>query len=123
MYNFRKYREEKGVTQQFVALSLGVKAPSVNEWESGKSNPNLKNLIALARLLDVSIDRLLGVDTNAPCADDSEIEWNFDEKKLVEDYRKLSEQGQQFIKQAMSGALAIYKKRSDFSNMESEKIG
>lgn len=123
MYNFRKCREEKGVTQQFVALSLGVKAPSVNEWESGKSNPNLKNLIALARLLNVSIDYLLGVDANTPCVNDSEAEWHSDERKLIEDYRKLNEQGQQFIKQAMNGALAIYKKHLDLSNMESKKIG
>ena len=62
MYRFKQCRREKGLSQKYVAISLGVKAPSISDWENGKTNPTLENLIALARLLDVSTDRLLGIE-------------------------------------------------------------
>ena len=65
MYRFKQCREEKGLSQKFVAISLGVKAPSISDWENGKTNPTLENLIGLARLLDVSTDYLLGIEAEA----------------------------------------------------------
>ncbi len=65
MYRFKQCREEKGLSQKFVAISLGVKAPSISDWENGKTNPTLENLIGLARLLDVSTDCLLGIEAEA----------------------------------------------------------
>lgn len=62
MNNIKKAREAAGVTQQFVALSLGVKGASVSNWESGKTKPSTKNLAALAKLLGVSTDQLLSDD-------------------------------------------------------------
>ncbi len=123
MYNFRKCREEKGYTQQYIALCLNVKAPSVNEWENGRSNPTIRNLIALAKLLEVSVDKLLGIDENNSIKVINDDNMTQDEAVLLADYRKLNDQGKQFIKQAMAGALSIYKKPVDLSNMESKKIG
>ena len=60
MNKLKEYRLAAGLTQQFVALSLGVKAPSVNNWESGKSKPKTERLKALAELYGVSVDDLLG---------------------------------------------------------------
>lgn len=66
MNNIKKAREAAGVTQQFVALSLGVKGSSVSNWESGKTRPSTKNLAALAKLLGVSADQLLDEDDFHP---------------------------------------------------------
>lgn len=33
----RKYRKEKGLTQEEMARQLGVTAPAVNKWETGVS--------------------------------------------------------------------------------------
>lgn len=62
MNRIKEAREAAGMSQQFVALSLGVKPPSVCNWENGKSAPTPANLRALAKLLDVSTDYLLGND-------------------------------------------------------------
>lgn len=62
MFRFRECREQRGIAQKNVAISLGVKAPSVSEWENGRSNPSLDNLIALADLFGVTTDYLLGRD-------------------------------------------------------------
>lgn len=61
MYQFKECRELRGYSQNYVALSLGVKPPSVNSWEKGKTKPTLDNLIALSGLLNVTTDMLLGL--------------------------------------------------------------
>ena len=62
MVRLKECRIAAGMTQQYVALTLGVKAPSVSNWESGKTLPTADNLIALANLYGVTIDYLLGRD-------------------------------------------------------------
>lgn len=90
MYQIRKCREMRGLTQNYVALSLGVKPPSVNGWESGKTKPTIDNLIALSELLCVSTDMLLGIETVSvqPC-DTSKIDGlSAHEHDLIVAYRK-----------------------------------
>lgn len=53
-------RKQIGLTQAAVAKRLGVASQSVTNYESGKSDPSIRNLIALATILDVSTDYLLG---------------------------------------------------------------
>ena len=62
MNRIRETREGKGLSQKQVALEVGVKSPSVSNWESGKTTPTPENYIAMARLFDVSVDYLLGRD-------------------------------------------------------------
>lgn len=63
MNNIAKIRKSKGFTQKQVAIELNVSCPTVSEWEKGKKNPNHSNLLRLAQLFSVSIDYLLGIDT------------------------------------------------------------
>lgn len=62
MNRLAELRKAAGYTQKYVALELGVKAPSVCAWEKGDGNPKQENLIALAKLYGVSVDYLLGND-------------------------------------------------------------
>lgn len=55
----RKYRKEKGLTQDQLAERLGVSAPAVNKWENGNSYPDITLLAPLARALGTDIDTLL----------------------------------------------------------------
>lgn len=55
----RKYRKEKNLTQEDMAERLGVTAPAVNKWERGVSYPDITLLAPIARLLGVSLDKLL----------------------------------------------------------------
>lgn len=55
----REYRTARQMTQEFVAESLGVSRQAVSKWESGTSDPSTANLIALARLFQVSPEELL----------------------------------------------------------------
>ena len=53
----RKYRKEKGITQEEMANRLGVTTPAVNKWEKGTSCPDITLLAPIARLLGISMKR------------------------------------------------------------------
>ncbi|MBR1854462.1 MAG: helix-turn-helix transcriptional regulator [Lachnospiraceae bacterium] len=55
----KAHRTECKMTQEFVAEYLGVSRQAVSKWESGVSDPNTSNLIALAKLFEVSPEALL----------------------------------------------------------------
>ena len=55
----KEYRVKCKMTQEFVAERLGVSRQAVSKWESGASDPNMSNLIALAKLYDVAIEDIL----------------------------------------------------------------
>ncbi|MCQ5385644.1 helix-turn-helix domain-containing protein [Hungatella hathewayi] len=55
----REKRKELGLTQEKVAVYLGVSAPAVNKWEKGITCPDVSVLPALARLLKTDLNTLL----------------------------------------------------------------
>lgn len=55
----REKRKEIGITQEQMALSLGVSTPAVNKWEKGTSYPDITLLPAVARLLKTDLNTLM----------------------------------------------------------------
>lgn len=55
----KKYRKNKGMTQEEMAARLGVTAPAVNKWEKGNTLPDVALLAPVARLLGITTDELL----------------------------------------------------------------
>ena len=55
----KAHRMRCQMTQEFVAESLGVSRQAVSRWETGTADPSTSNLIALAKLFDVSPAELL----------------------------------------------------------------
>ena len=55
----RKYRKNKGMTQEEMAACLGVTTPAVNKWEKGNTLPDITLLVPIARLLGIATDELL----------------------------------------------------------------
>lgn len=53
-------REDNNLTQQQLARKLGVTRASINAWEMGQSSPNIKNVIGMADIFNVSTDYILG---------------------------------------------------------------
>ena len=58
-------REAKGWTQADLARKLGITRNGVNSWEQGLSMPSPACLVDLARVLSVSTDYLLGIESTA----------------------------------------------------------
>ena len=55
----KEHRIHCKMTQEFVAEHLGVSRQAVSKWENGTSDPSTSNLLALAKLYDISAEELL----------------------------------------------------------------
>ena len=55
----KEHRTRCMMTQEFVAEHLGVSRQAVSKWENGTSDPSTSNLLALAKLYDISPEDLL----------------------------------------------------------------
>lgn len=55
----QKFRKENGYSQEQLAEELGVSRQAVSKWERGEASPDTENLIALAKLYNLSLDDLL----------------------------------------------------------------
>lgn len=55
----KEHRTRCGMTQEFVAESLGVSRQAVSKWENGTADPSTSNLLKLAKLYDVKAEELI----------------------------------------------------------------
>lgn len=128
MYRFRECREQAQLTQKYVAISLGIKPPSVSDWEKGNTKPTIENLISMAKLYHVSVDYLLGV-SEVPV---SGIVLNVKsgeknrptkaEEQLLCDFRSLNDEGQDLILKTMYTICmaGVYKKSDNLPGVEAK---
>ena len=52
-------RKKKGLSQEELAEKLGVSRQAVSKWERSEASPDTDNLIALAKIYDLSLDELI----------------------------------------------------------------
>lgn len=65
----RAFREKNGLSQRDLAKKSGVSGPLISIYETGKNEPSLENLIALAEALRITINDLTGYpDAREPSA-------------------------------------------------------
>lgn len=53
-------RTERNITKKSLGKAIGVSDVAIGYWESGRSEPNASNIVALADYFDVTTDYLLG---------------------------------------------------------------
>lgn len=58
--NMNRYRKEKGFTQEILAQQLRVSSQAVSKWENEQAMPDITLLPEISKVLEVSIDKLLG---------------------------------------------------------------
>lgn len=56
----KEKRKKLGLTQDDIAKKLGVHNTTYGNWELGKTEPNLTDLVKLADILNATTDELLG---------------------------------------------------------------
>ena len=61
--NIRKFRRAAELSQEQLAERIGVTFQTVSKWERGESFPDITLLPALASFFQITVDTLLGVDT------------------------------------------------------------
>lgn len=146
--NIALFRKEANLTQKQLAERLNVAVTNLASWEQGKSMPDIDTLFRLCSILDVDILTISGfepperhykigdgIDTamsdffsglnamnNHSVLVGKELSSSLspDEHQLVEDYRSLNEQGQEYIRQTMYMAKQTHKKMPDLSDVEKQ---
>ena len=52
-------RKKQGLSQEELAEKLGVSRQAVSKWERSEASPDTDNLIALAKIYDLTLDELI----------------------------------------------------------------
>ncbi len=63
--NLKKYRKMCGFNQQDVANLIGLDRSAYSYYESGKTEPNIQNLVKMARMFNISVDALVGNEAHS----------------------------------------------------------
>ena len=58
----RRYRSERGMSQDDLAGKIFVSRQTVSNWENDRTYPDVQNLLLLSNLFDVTIDQLIKGD-------------------------------------------------------------
>lgn len=94
-------RRAKGYSQEALAHELGLSRQAISKWERAESAPDTENLIALARLYDMSLDELLRV---SPEAEEDVIFESEDRARRAAAMEEERETGRTATKEAVSAA-------------------
>lgn len=58
--NIARYRKERDLTQEDLAMELGISFQAISKWERGNSLPDITLVPDISKILGISIDRLFG---------------------------------------------------------------
>jgi len=67
--NIKKYRKKFQLSQDELAEKLNVTRQSISLWKTGQTQPSLDNIVALAKLFQISTDTLLIGEEREPSAE------------------------------------------------------
>lgn len=76
-------RKAKGLTQEELAVKLGVSPQAVSKWENNLSCPDISLLPEISKIFGISVDELLGVEPAAVKAEQIKEEKIFTEPEAT----------------------------------------
>lgn len=60
--NIKQLRTKRGLTQERLAIVMGIDRSAIAKWETGAAMPRADKLIELAKVLGCTIDDLMKAD-------------------------------------------------------------
>lgn len=63
--HIKRYRTERGLSQEDLAAKIFVSRQTVSNWETDKTYPDVESLLLLSVLFDVTVDELIKGDVEA----------------------------------------------------------
>lgn len=115
--NIKKRCSLRGVKPTIACRESGAGADMINQIERRGSVPSVERVQLLAQYLGVTTSELLG-ETSTPLAENEVLKE--DERQLLQNYRALNPQGQEYIRQTMHMAVQTYKKSPNLSKLEGQ---
>ena len=62
--NLKNLREIKGISQRELGRQLNIAGTMISRYERGEAEPNISTIIKMAEFFGVSVDTLIGHDSN-----------------------------------------------------------
>lgn len=110
----KELRKNKGISQEQVAIDLGISMRAYQNYEYGKREPNIEMILKLAEYYNVTTDYLLEKET-APSPDPFES-FRFTkemEEEASEDYKRLTSQEKAVIAKIVKALADSHKEDDD----------
>lgn len=117
---------ERGLNKRTLSQSCGIPYTTIiGLYSKGYEGARMSTVRGLAHFFGVSTDYLITDEItdphyglSSPAAPISDL--TADETQLIDDYRSLNEQGQEYIRQTMYMAKQTHKKMPDLSHLEKQ---
>ena len=97
--NLAYYRRIAGFTQLQVAQMLNIHRTTYTKYETGDSEPNVENLVRISKILNISLDLLLGARTEDDLIAENGDPARLDSEKtnLLNNYSSLSREDREEV--------------------------
>lgn len=131
-----RLRTGLNLSQQAVADGVKISRVAYTRYENGTRCPSAAIALRLADFFHIGVEDIItgcavqddekDTENNRPTVAPvscSDFVLSSDERKLLEDYRSLNEQGKEYIRQTMFMAVPIYIKHNNVPGMGNERIG
>lgn len=96
----RELRETRKMTQLRLSIELEVSQETISAYENGKHFPAYQSLVRLSELFGVSIDYLMGRDTEQGAKHSG---LTTEEERLLCDFRELTPHGRELVMAYIQG--------------------
>lgn len=90
MLRLKEIREEKGLYQKDIARYLNKTVTCICDWERGRTEPGIDDLIRIADFFDINVDYLIGHENcTTEKIEIGDVQLTSEEQQLVDLYRAL----------------------------------
>lgn len=98
--NLKKFRNNKGLSQIKLSKLLNVSQQTVGSWEINRTSPDPEMIKKISEILDVSADKLLGLDKKTLTVNSDRIDTKVqsDNQEIDVDISKLTPENQNDLK-------------------------
>ena len=87
---FKKFIEEYNVSISAISKAVGIPQTTMSNWVNRGSKPNIEDVVKICDYFSISIDYLLGRESeDSIIVINEDKKYTSDEKELIKMYRKL----------------------------------
>lgn len=95
----KETRTEKGYTQKDISKTVNKTITAICDWERGRTQPSIEDLIKISQLLECSIDYLVGIENEDGIIIQNQTSpiLTIEEERLLQTYRQLDSRKKKLV--------------------------
>lgn len=93
----KNLRVEKGLYQRELADLIKTSNSTICDWERGRCEPSIQDLIKLSNIFNCSVDYLIGNEDDFGIISSADNNLTYEENRIIEIYRTLSDRDKKMV--------------------------